>query len=90
MVLSRSIFRTLSSPVSRSWALILAMAVMTAACAPEAATDHEAQKDPMASEYVETPAVQSAQRTSDGQISIFGRAAANAIVRLSAPEGQSW
>ena len=77
MVLSCSSLRSLSSSATWTPALILALLVTVAGCAPDSATNREAQKDPKASEYVETPAVQSAQRTSDGQIAIAGRAAAH-------------
>ena len=90
MVLSRFCLPGATSPAAWSPALIVALLVMASGCAPDSGTNRGAQKDPNASEYVETPAVQSAQRTADGQIAISGRAAANAIVRLSAPEGQSW
>jgi hypothetical protein len=89
MVLSRSKFRALVLPRSWSPVLMIGLLVLMGACAPKAETERAARKDPKASDYVETPAVQIAQRTPDGQIAISGRAAANAIVRLSAPEGQS-
>lgn len=81
-------FRPLRMLLNRgAVSLLLALQM---ACAPDAGTANDGRKEPKASEYVEAPAVQTVQRTQDGQISITGRAAANAIVRLSAPEGQSW
>lgn len=78
------------SPHVRWLSAVVAVLLLATACSPGGGAEHDTRKDPKASDYVETPAVQSAQRTPDGQISIAGRAAANAIVRLSAPEGQSW
>jgi len=87
MFLSRDCHR---ADAPRMSSLILALCAILVACAPDAGRQAETRKDPKASDYVETPAVQTAQRTPDGLIAISGRAAANAIVRLSAPEGQSW
>lgn len=46
--------------------------------------------DPTAADYVEAPVVLAGAHTADGQVTVSGRAAPDSIVRLSAPEGQSW
>ena len=46
--------------------------------------------EPKASDYVESPTVLSAVRGPGGALTLAGRAAADSIVRLSTPEGQSW
>ena len=46
--------------------------------------------EPTAADYVEAPVVLAGARSTDGGVSVSGRATPDAIVRLSAPEGQSW
>ncbi len=46
--------------------------------------------EPKASDYVEAPYLIAANRLGATSVSLTGRARADAIVRLSSPEGQSW
>ena len=48
------------------------------------------EADPTAADYIEAPVVLGGGRTRDGLVTVAGKAPPDAIVRLGAPEGQSW